>query len=87
VVLREIRDEAEAEAAAKRQGHALRAPIAVGERSVQISASIGVVMAHKQDTPASLLRAADDGMYQAKSTGPGAYRLVNARDTATPGRP
>jgi diguanylate cyclase (GGDEF)-like protein/PAS domain S-box-containing protein len=48
---------------------ALRAPVKVAGRSIQLSASIGVTLSDHTDSAESLLRDADAAMYQAKADG------------------
>lgn len=76
VVLRNIANEGEAEAAARRHLAALADPVRIGPAEVRLSASIGVAMPAGFDTPDSLLRAADRVMYEAKAAGQGLYRLA-----------
>ena len=45
------------------------APTPLGDQQVNITASLGIAIADANATPDSLLRDADDAMYQAKSTG------------------
>jgi diguanylate cyclase (GGDEF)-like protein/PAS domain S-box-containing protein len=78
VVLRNITAEAEAEAAARRHLAALAAPVRIGRAEVTLSASVGIALPTGLDTPESLLHAADQGMYEAKSAGHGLYRLAPA---------
>jgi diguanylate cyclase (GGDEF)-like protein/PAS domain S-box-containing protein len=89
VVLHKIRDSREAEAAATRYLAALTAPLHLSGQDLQLSASIGVALPAPADTPESLLRAADRGMYQAKTAGPGNYRLAtppaDPNETTDPG--
>lgn len=80
VVLRNVVDPAEAEAAARRQLHALATPIRIGDHDQLVSASIGVAIPGPDETVESLLRAADKVMYAAKSAGGSAYRLVTGGD-------
>jgi diguanylate cyclase (GGDEF)-like protein len=55
---------------------AIRKPILVGERSVELGASIGIAPCHKDSTDAeSLLHAADVAMYRAKRDSRGAFRF------------
>ncbi|SDI80826.1 PAS domain S-box-containing protein/diguanylate cyclase (GGDEF) domain-containing protein [Frankineae bacterium MT45] len=74
VVIREIHDIADAEAAAGRQLAALVPAFHVAGQSVSISASIGLALAEDYDDPTSLLRAADRSMYVAKGSGQGTFR-------------
>jgi GGDEF domain-containing protein len=76
VVLHKICDSGEAEAAAERYLAALNTPVHLSGHDLALSASIGVALSLASDTPESLLRAADRGMYQAKIAGPGNYRLA-----------
>ncbi|SOD71407.1 PAS domain S-box-containing protein/diguanylate cyclase (GGDEF)-like protein [Jatrophihabitans sp. GAS493] len=78
VVIREIHDIADAEAAAGRQLAALVPAFHVAGQSVRISASIGLALAEDYDDPTSLLRAADRGMYIAKGTGQGTFQSATA---------
>ncbi len=52
-------------------------PVEVEDRRLSISASTGVATADDGDTPESLLRHADAAMYQAKSEGPGQFRVFD----------
>jgi diguanylate cyclase (GGDEF)-like protein len=55
---------------------AIRKPILVGERRVELGASIGIAPCHTDSTDAeSLLHAADVAMYRAKRDGRGAFRF------------
>jgi diguanylate cyclase (GGDEF)-like protein/PAS domain S-box-containing protein len=76
VVLRNIANAAEAEAAARRHLAALAAPVRIGRTEVTLSASVGVALPSGFDSPEALLRAADRVMYEAKAAGPGEYRLA-----------
>lgn len=75
VVLRNVLDSAEAEAAARRQLRALATPIRIGQYEERVSASIGVAIPGPEDTVESLLRVADQVMYVAKSAGGNSYRM------------
>ena len=75
VVLRDVHDAAEAERAAQRQLQALRTPIRIGQYEQSVAASIGVAMPGPFDTVETLLRAADQVMYDAKSAGGSGYRM------------
>jgi diguanylate cyclase (GGDEF)-like protein len=76
VVLGNITAEAEAEAAARRHLAALAAPVRIGTAELALSASVGLALPTRNETPESLLHAADQGMYRAKSAGNGLYRLA-----------
>jgi diguanylate cyclase (GGDEF)-like protein/PAS domain S-box-containing protein len=78
VVLRQIGGVVEAEAAARRHLAALAVPLRVGAAELTLSASVGVAMPGGFDTPESLLRVADQSMYEAKAAGPGLYRLAGS---------
>jgi len=65
-------DEPEARAIARRILDALEQPINLGERELEITASIGVTLQRPQDRPidpATLIRDADAAMYGAKQAG------------------
>lgn len=76
VVLQAVETLAQAQASAQRHLAALLHPVYVGGRDVDISASVGVAFPTVTDTPESILRAADRVMYEAKSSGPGHFRLA-----------
>jgi diguanylate cyclase (GGDEF)-like protein len=76
VVLRSVQTHAEAQASAKRHLAALGGPVYVSGRDIDISASVGVAFPMTDDTPETVLRAADRVMYEAKSTGRGQMRLA-----------
>ncbi len=76
VVLRNVRGPDEAEAAGRRHLAALCAPLTVAGREVVLSSSLGIAMPSPNDTPETLLRAADHVMYDAKAAGPGTYRVA-----------
>lgn len=82
LVLRNVPGPMDAEAAARRQLEALQAPIRIGSAEVCLSASIGVVLPSGEDTPETLLKAADALMYQAKASG--GSRFVMTRLGADP---
>ncbi len=70
VILSEARDAAEATEVGERILRALVMPLALGEREVFVTCSIGVVMASDSAPDAAgLLRDADTAMYQAKGNG------------------
>jgi diguanylate cyclase (GGDEF)-like protein len=77
VILRQVTVAVEAEAAGRRHLAALAAPFTVSGRQVLLSASLGIALPTSTDTPETLLRAADRVMYDAKSAGPGTYRLAD----------
>lgn len=65
--------EREALSVAARIGGLLGEPISIGERAVQVSASVGVAIARPGDAARPLLRNADLAMYRAKVAGGGSY--------------
>jgi diguanylate cyclase (GGDEF)-like protein len=70
VLLEEPADSVEALAVADRLADALRAPVAVEDRAMQVEASIGVALSGPgHQRPADLLRAADLALYRAKADG------------------
>jgi diguanylate cyclase (GGDEF)-like protein len=80
VLARNVEDERAALRIAERILETLAAPFELGPRTVQLSASAGIVL-HRHDaeaaTPAELLRAADVAMYRAKERGPGSLQLFD----------
>jgi diguanylate cyclase (GGDEF)-like protein/PAS domain S-box-containing protein len=56
----------------------LRAPLGLGDRQLHISASIGIAIGDRHDTPESLLREADAAMYMAKANGRGCHAVFDA---------
>ena len=64
-------------ALAEHMRRSLLEPIVAGDTAVYVDASVGVALAGSQ-TPASLLRSADDAMYEAKSQGRGRVSVHDA---------
>ena len=78
ILLEGVSEAAEVDAMAKRILASLEKPISIHERSVFISASIGVRLATAADNQASsLLRDADVAMYAAKNGGKGTYVIFD----------
>jgi predicted signal transduction protein with EAL and GGDEF domain len=78
VILESIDDAAEVVTAAERIIDAFERPFVVGERSLAITTSVGVVLGRAgQDTPADLLRYADVALYQAKEAGRARYAIFD----------
>ncbi|MGI9600683.1 MAG: GNAT family N-acetyltransferase [Acidimicrobiales bacterium] len=79
VLLEQATDRREARSVASRVLEALEEPIAVGDRAVSASASIGIAMS-SDSTPTveSLLRNADAAMYLSKSRGKGRIEFFEA---------
>jgi diguanylate cyclase (GGDEF)-like protein len=75
VLLTEIDREEWATAAAGRLLRAIAEPVAIEAASIQVSASIGIVLMSGSERVevAKTIQAADRAMYQAKSLGPGRY--------------
>jgi diguanylate cyclase (GGDEF)-like protein len=71
----------EASAVARRVLDGLREPVPVGDRSLQVRASIGIAGGTAGDDPAELLRTADSTMYAAKRV-PGSAYLHHEYDSA-----
>lgn len=71
VVMRDLESDAECRGVLDRVLKVVSEPIALTERAVAVSASIGVVMvsAHDLADVHTLMRAADEAMYQAKASG------------------
>ncbi|WP_404339427.1 diguanylate cyclase domain-containing protein [Sphingomonas sp. MMS12-HWE2-04] len=79
VVQAEVRHGSEAELLARRLIGAIRAPYRIGERTIRISASIGIAVLHdvNADLEQTLTRA-DAALYRAKSGGKSRARLAPA---------
>ena len=79
VVLAEDLDEPEAAARslAERIHLAMRAPVAVGERQLYTSVSIGIAQVEPDVDPEVCLAQADAAMYQAKRGGPARFEIFN----------
>ena len=60
----------------------LTAPIAVGDQTISLSASIGIAAGHPSDTGESLLREADIAMYSGEDRGSFALDALRAGDAA-----
>ncbi len=69
VLLRGVRDEAEATRIAEKVRAAAAEPIAIGDGSVSISVSIGATVAVRGETADDLVARADAAMYEAKRSG------------------
>ena len=67
-----------AEEVAQRIIDALRAPFALGEHHVRVSASIGVAFSTPESDASALLRDSDLAMYVAKQNGKGRFEVANA---------
>jgi diguanylate cyclase (GGDEF)-like protein len=67
--------ERDALAVASRVGGLLSEPINIGDRAVQVGASVGVAIARPGDAALQLLRNADQAMYRAKAAGGGSCVL------------
>ncbi|TME35390.1 MAG: EAL domain-containing protein [Chloroflexi bacterium] len=79
ILLEELDEEAEASRAAERIGEALRGPLAIGDRDVFVSASIGLALSAPRRThPDSLLRNADIAMYRSKATGKARHSIFDS---------
>ncbi len=80
ILLEEIKDIQEAIHATERIFIALQVPIAIAEREVYTTASIGVVFGTKDYEEAShLLRDADIAMYRAKTSGKAKYEIFDVQ--------
>ena len=76
VILEGVADPADAEAVATKLLEALRAPMRLGEMMVRVSISIGIAFLEAgEGDPASLLRRADEALYEAKRNGRDRYAL------------
>lgn len=78
VVLESLHDRADAAEVGEKLVEAMRAPVAIGERSVSVSTSIGIAILEADDDAASLLARADDALYEAKRSGRDRYAVSRA---------
>jgi diguanylate cyclase (GGDEF)-like protein len=79
VLCEQVRGEQDAVAVARRLRHELAEPMTVGERTLSITASVGVALpATGADDAASLLHFADVAMYRAKAGGRDAEQVASA---------
>ncbi len=79
IVLRSIHDQSDVEAALGRHAAAVGQPLFISGRELRVSVSIGLAIPDDDDTPETLLRAADRRMYDAKR------RAREARSAEQPG--
>jgi diguanylate cyclase (GGDEF)-like protein/PAS domain S-box-containing protein len=76
VILEGLLDPGDAEAVATKLLEALRAPMHVGDALVHVSISIGLAFLEPGESdPASLLRRADEALYEAKRSGRDRYAM------------
>ncbi|WP_294120597.1 EAL domain-containing protein [Sphingomonas sp.] len=73
-----IRDEQDAESAARNAVRAFSQPVSVGEARAQISVSVGLVPLRSETKPIDALRRADVAMYSVKQTGRNGYAWFDA---------
>jgi diguanylate cyclase (GGDEF)-like protein len=75
LVICEVADQATADAVVARLTQAINQPLVLGDQTVMVRASIGMVLEpHPDPDPASLLAAADDAMYREKRRAPASQR-------------
>ena len=84
VLSESIADEATAVEIAERIIDAVGAPFDLEVGHAQVAASVGIALADGAADPEGLLRAADRGMYAAKSCGGGCWRLQELAERSTP---
>jgi predicted signal transduction protein with EAL and GGDEF domain len=78
VAFAEVDDEHGAAEIAERMREALTVPMAIGEKELSVTASIGVAVSRdRTDDPATLLRDADKAMYLAKQAGRDHVQVFN----------
>lgn len=77
IVLAEINGSDDAALVAQKIITALADPVCIGEKSLQVTTSIGIAVypVHGRDDMQDLLKKADGAMYQAKSAGRNGYRF------------
>jgi len=79
VLMEDVADQAEAAALAGRLLQAVARPLAVGERQVSVTASIGIVVHPDQGEKGKLIASADAAMQTAKRAGGNTAALFEAR--------
>lgn len=79
ILLDDIRSPEAVEAIAQQIGADMRHPVQFGDRSVSVTASIGLVTSRqcREQTSISMLRQADAAMYRAKMTGKGRFSVYD----------
>ena len=78
ILLENVTDEAEAEAAADRILEALRRPFELGDHQVVVTASVGIAFGSAgRDRPDDVLRSADTALYEAKGRGKGRHETYH----------
>ncbi len=77
VVVEPFRDEHELVAVAQRILSVFAKPVVVGSRLQPVTASLGIALGKRGDTPEVLLRSADTAMYRAKETRRGSFELFD----------
>ncbi|MBA2381298.1 MAG: EAL domain-containing protein [Chloroflexi bacterium] len=77
VLVDDVAEEADAEAAARRVTEELRLPLVVGGRDLVLTASVGIALSLPGDTPERFLRRADLAMYRAKTMGKAQSQLFD----------
>jgi diguanylate cyclase (GGDEF)-like protein len=79
ILVEDVSDAAEVTSVAERVVHALRVPIALDQREIFVTASVGIALSTPHHTTAeALLRNADVAMYQAKAAGKGHWQIYDA---------
>ena len=74
-----IRDEADAEGAARNAVRAFGQPVDIGEAKAQISLSAGIVPLHSESRPIDAVRRADVAMYSVKQSGRNGYAWFDSQ--------
>jgi diguanylate cyclase (GGDEF)-like protein/PAS domain S-box-containing protein len=77
VILPDIRHPHHVDVIAERLCDAVVDEVEVGDRSVIVSASVGIAISNPDSTPMHLLRDADAAMYEAKSAGPSGWKFAD----------
>jgi diguanylate cyclase (GGDEF)-like protein/PAS domain S-box-containing protein len=78
LIVEELASRADAVAVAEKLIGAMRAPFRIGDRSLDVSTSIGIAMLEEGMRADELVKAADDAMYEAKRAGRNCFRAVAA---------
>lgn len=76
IVAEDLKGAEDAVAIAAKTLASLSDPLDVGGRTIRVSASIGIAVYREGDTPQTLMRRADQALYEAKGAGRARYRLA-----------
>jgi diguanylate cyclase (GGDEF)-like protein len=79
IILADMKSEDEAEIVARKIVQAMEVEFSTAGKHYRVTTSVGVAILHADDSePQSLLRRADQALYQAKSAGRNGYRVAES---------